>query len=169
MPDRYVIPAAMVGLIEREKVTVGAGVQTIWLGVLAHLRAVGGDISALRILVCGGSALPESVMRAYADEFGVVMPHAWGMAEMSPLGAIAHAPAGVIGEEKWEYRTCQGRLFCAIEERLGGDDGDVLPSDGKAVGEIEVRGPWITASYYGVESKDFPRRLAAHRRRGRRG
>ena len=148
MPDRYMTPAAIVGLIENEKVTVGAGVPTIWQGVLAHLRAVGGDISSLRTLVCGGSALPESVMRAYADEFGVVMTHAWGMTETSPLGSIAHEPAGVTGEAVWEYRTSQGRLFCTIEGRLGGDDGEILPSDGEAVGEIEVRGPWVTGSYY---------------------
>jgi len=148
MPDRYMTPAAIVGLIENEKVTVGAGVPTIWQGVLAHLRAAGGDISSLRTLVCGGSALPESVMRAYADEFGVVMTHAWGMTETSPLGSIAHEPAGVTGEAVWEYRTSQGRLFCTIEGRLGGDDGEILPSDGEAVGEIEVRGPWVTGSYY---------------------
>jgi fatty-acyl-CoA synthase len=148
MPDRYMTPAAIVGLIENEKVTVGAGVPTIWQGVLAHLRAVGGDISSLRTLVCGGSALPESVMRAYADEFGLVMTHAWGMTETSPLGSIAHEPAGVTGEAVWEYRTSQGRLFCTIEGRLGGDDGEILPSDGKSVGEIEVRGPWVTGSYY---------------------
>ena len=71
MPDRFMIPAAIVRLIETEKVTVGAGVPTIWQGMLAHLRAHGGDISSLRTLVCGGSALPESVMRAYADEFGI--------------------------------------------------------------------------------------------------
>src|SRR5579862_2971835 len=121
MPDRYMTPAAIVGLIENEKVTVGAGVPTIWQGVLAHLRAVGGDISSLRTLVCGGSALPESVMRAYADEFGVVMTHAWGMTETSPLGSIAHEPAGVTGEAVWEYRTSQGRLFCGVEGRLSGD------------------------------------------------
>ncbi|HTB55099.1 MAG TPA: long-chain fatty acid--CoA ligase [Trebonia sp.] len=148
MPDRYMTPAAIVGLIENEKVTVGAGVPTIWQGVLAHLRAVGGDISSLRTLVCGGSALPESVMRAYADEFGVVMTHAWGMTETSPLGSIAHEPAGVTGEAVWEYRTSQGRLFCTIEGRLSGDNGEILPPDGKAVGEIEVRGPWVTGSYY---------------------
>ena len=148
MPDRYMTPAAIVGLIENEKVTVGAGVPTIWQGVLAHLRAVGGDISSLRTLVCGGSALPESVMRAYADEFGLVMTHAWGMTETSPLGSIAHEPAGVTGEAVWEYRTSQGRLFCTIEGRLGGDNGEILPSDGEAVGEIEVRGPWVTGTYY---------------------
>lgn len=148
MPDRFMVPAAIVSLIETEKVTIGAGVPTIWQGVLAHLRAAGGNISSLRTLICGGSALPEAVMRAYADEFGLVMSHAWGMTETSPLGSIAHEPAGVTGEAVWKYRTSQGRLFSAVEGRLAGDDGEVLPSDGKAVGELEVRGPWVTASYY---------------------
>src|SRR6516165_7349567 len=107
MPDRYMTPAAIVGLIENEKVTVGAGVPTIWQGVLAHLRAFGGDISSLRTLVCGGSALPESVMRAYSDEYGLTMTHAWGMTELSPLGSVAHEPAGVHGEAVWEYRVTQ--------------------------------------------------------------
>jgi fatty-acyl-CoA synthase len=70
------------------------------------------------------------------------------MTEMSPLGTIAHPPAGVSGEEEWDYRTSQGRRFCAVEARLTSDTGDVLASDGKAVGEVEVRGPWITGSYY---------------------
>jgi fatty-acyl-CoA synthase len=148
MPDRFMVPAAIVKLIETEKVTIGAGVPTIWQGVLAHLRAVGGDLSSLRTLVCGGSALPEAVMRAYAEEFGVVMTHAWGMTETSPLGSIAHEPAGVTGEAVWDYRVSQGRLFCTLEGRLTGDAGEVLPSDGKAVGELEVRGPWVTGSYY---------------------
>jgi fatty-acyl-CoA synthase len=148
MPDHYMTPAAIARLIETEKVTVGAGVPTIWQGMLAHLRTVGGDISSIRTLVCGGSALPETVMRAYADEYGVIMTHAWGMTETSPLGSVAHEPASVTGEEAWEYRASQGRLFCTLEGRLGGDDGEVLPSDGKAVGEIEVRGPWVTGSYY---------------------
>ncbi len=148
MPDRFMIPAGIVKLIETERVTVGAGVPTIWQGVLAHLRAEGGDISSLRTLVCGGSALPEAVMRAYSDEFGLIMSHAWGMTELSPLGSVAHEPAGVTGEDVWQYRVTQGRLICGVEGRLAGDDGTVLPPDGKAVGELECRGPWITASYY---------------------
>jgi fatty-acyl-CoA synthase len=148
MPDRFMVPAAIVKLIETEKVTIGAGVPTIWQGVLAHMRSVGGDLSSLRTLVCGGSALPEAVMRAYADEVGVIMTHAWGMTETSPLGSIAHPPAGATGEEAWHYRVSQGRLFCTVEGRLTGDNGEVLPSDGKAVGELEVRGPWVTGGYY---------------------
>jgi fatty-acyl-CoA synthase len=148
MPDRFMTPAAIIRLIETEKVTIGAGVPTIWQGVLAELRAAGGDISSMRTVICGGSALPEAVMRAYAEEFGLVMTHAWGMTEMSPLGSLAHEPAGVTGEAVWEYRVTQGRLSCAVEGRLSGDDGTVLPSDGKTVGELEVRGPWIAARYY---------------------
>jgi fatty-acyl-CoA synthase len=154
MPDRFMTPAAIAKLIETEKVTLGAGVPTIWQGLLAHLRTVGGDMSSLRTLVCGGSALPEVVMRGYADEFGIGMTHAWGMTEMSPLGSIAREPVGVAGEAVWAYRASQGRLLCGVEGRLTGDDGEVLPSDGKAVGELEVRGPWITASYYLDDAPD---------------
>jgi fatty-acyl-CoA synthase len=148
MPDRFMQPASLIRLMETEKVTLGAGVPTIWAGVLAALRSSGGDLSSITRLVCGGSALPEAIMQAYETEFGVRMIHAWGMTETSPLGSIANPPAGVSEEEAWEYRTSQGRLFCTIEGRLTGDSGEVLPSDGKAVGEIEVRGPWVTGSYY---------------------
>ncbi len=148
MPDRFMTPSAICKLIETEKVTVGAGVPTIWQGMLTYLRANGGDVSSLRTLVCGGSALPESVMRAYADEFGLHMTHAWGMTELSPIGSIAREPAGVTGEAVWAYRASQGRLVCGVEGRLVGDQDQVLPSDGEAVGELECRGPWITASYY---------------------
>jgi fatty-acyl-CoA synthase len=154
MPDKFMIPAAVTALIQSERITLGAGVPTIWQGVLAYLHAEGGDLSTVRMLVCGGSALPESIARAFQDEFGVFMLHAWGMTEMSPLGTVAHPPAGVTGEDEWEYRSGQGRLFCTVEGRLAGDGGEVLASDGKAVGEVEVRGPWITGSYYKDPSPD---------------
>jgi fatty-acyl-CoA synthase len=148
MPDRFMQPASLIRLIGSEKVTLGAGVPTIWAGVLAGLRASGGDVSSVTRLVCGGSALPEAMMRAFETEFGVRMIHAWGMTETSPLGSVANPPADVTEDEAWEYRTSQGRLFFALEGRLTGDDDEVLPADGKAVGEIEVRGPWVTGSYY---------------------
>jgi fatty-acyl-CoA synthase len=148
LPDRHMQPASLVKLISSERVTLGAGVPTIWAGMLAVLRAAGGDVSSITRLVCGGSALPEAIMRAYDAEFGVRMIHAWGMTETSPLGSVAIAPAGTSGDEAWEYRTSQGRLFFTLEGRLVGDTDEVLPSDGKAVGEIEVRGPWVTGVYY---------------------
>jgi len=149
MPDRHMQPEALVQLIASEGVTVAGGVPTIWLGILSHVRAGGAaDLSSLRLVICGGSAVPRSLQAAFQAEFGVYIRQAWGMTETSPLGSVANVPPGATEEEAWEYRDSQGRLFCAIEGRLTGDDGVVLPSDGEAVGEVEVRGPWVTGSYH---------------------
>jgi fatty-acyl-CoA synthase len=148
LPDQYLQPATLVRLISAERVTVAGGVPTIWAGVLTHMRAQGGDLSSLRLVVCGGSAVPRALQASYESELGVRVLQAWGMTETSPLASVANPPPGVSEEEAWSYRDSQGRLFCAVEGRLGGDGGGVLPSDGVAVGEIEVRGPWITGSYY---------------------
>ncbi|MDQ2811816.1 MAG: long-chain fatty acid--CoA ligase [Actinomycetota bacterium] len=148
MPDRHLQPATLVQLIGAERVTVAGGVPTIWAGVLAHLRAEGGDLSSLRLVVAGGSAVPHAMQASYESEFGVRILQAWGMTETSPLASVANPPPGVSEEEAWSYRDSQGRLFCAVQGRLSGDGGDILPNDGEAVGEIEVRGPWITGSYY---------------------
>jgi fatty-acyl-CoA synthase len=148
LPDQYLQPAALVRLIAAERVTLAGGVPTIWAGVLAHLREQGGDLSSLRLVVCGGSAVPHALQASYESELGVRILQAWGMTETSPLASVANPPPGVSEEEAWSYRDSQGRLFCAVEGRLGGDGGDILPNDGEAVGEVEVRGPWITGSYY---------------------
>ena len=147
MPDRHMHPDAIVRLIEAERPTVAAGVPTIWQGVLQHIRAHGGDLSSLRLVIAGGAAVPHSLMKAY-DDLGVTLVQAWGMTETSPLGSVANPPAGVTGAGAWPYRDSAGRLFCTIEARLAGDGDAVLPQDGEAVGEIEVRGPWVTGSYY---------------------
>ena len=147
MPDRHMQPAAIVRLIEAERPTVAAGVPTIWQGVLQHVRAHGGDLSSLRVVIAGGSAVPHALIKAY-DDLGVTLVQAWGMTETSPLGSVANPPAGVTGAQAWRYRDSAGRLFCTVEARLTGDGGAVLPLDGNAVGEIEVRGPWVTGSYY---------------------
>ncbi len=105
-------------------------------------------LSSLRIVPCGGSAVPHALMEAYEKELGVTILQAWGMAETSPLGSVAHPPVGATGDDAWHYRDTQGRLICEVEARLVGDAGTVLPHDGEAVGEVEVRGPWITGAYY---------------------
>ena len=148
LPDRHMQPPALVRLIGDEHVTVAGGVPTIWAGVLAHMRADGGDLSSLRLVVAGGSAVPHAMQASFETEFGIRMLQAWGMTETSPLGSVAHPPAGLTKEEEWQYRDSQGRVMCAVEARLAGDGGATLPLDGEAVGEIEVRGPWITGSYY---------------------
>ncbi len=147
MPDQYMYPDAMVQLIEAERPTVAAGVPTIWQGVLERISAQGGDLSSLRLIIAGGAAVPHSLMKAY-DDLGVTLVQAWGMTETSPLGSVANPPAGVAGAEAWPYRDSAGRLFCTIEARLTGEGDAVLPQDGEAVGEIEVRGPWVTGAYY---------------------
>ncbi len=148
MPDRFLQPEPLVRLIEAERPTVAGAVPTIWTALLQHVRARGGDLSSLRMVPCGGSAVPHALQEAYDKELGVRIAQAWGMTETSPLGSVAHPPAGVTGDEAWPFRDSQGRLMCQVEGRVVGDAGTELPSDGMAVGEIEVRGPWVTGSYY---------------------
>jgi fatty-acyl-CoA synthase len=148
MPDRFLQPEPLVRLIEAERPTIAGAVPTIWNGLLQHIRHHGGDVSSLRLVPCGGSAVPHALMEAFQKELGVEILQAWGMTETSPLGSVARPPRGVSEEEAWHYRDTQGRLFCAVEGRLVGDGGTVLPNDGVAVGEVQVRGPWITGSYY---------------------
>src|ERR1022692_832438 len=148
MPDRFLQPEPLAALIEAERPTVAGAVPTIWNALLQHVRANGGDLSSLRMVPCGGSAVPHALMEAYQKELGVHILQAWGMTETSPLGSVAHAPVGATGDDAWHYRDTQGRLICEVEARLVGDNGTVLPNDGEAVGEVEVRGPWITGAYY---------------------
>ena len=148
MPDRFLQPEPLVRLIEAERPTVAGAVPTIWNGLLQHIRAQGGDISSLRLVACGGSAVPHALMEAFEKELDVLIVQAWGMTETSPIGSVAHPPPGATADEAWAYRDTQGRLVCAVEARLVGDGGAVLPHDGEAVGEVEVRGPWVTGSYY---------------------
>jgi fatty-acyl-CoA synthase len=148
MPDRFLQAAPLVSLIEAERPTLAGAVPTIWSDVLRHVRENGGDLSSLRLVPCGGSAVPHALQEAYEKELGVRILHAWGMTETSPLGSVAYPPAGVTGDEAWYYRDSQGRLSCAVEGRLVGEGGTILPRDGEAVGEVEVRGPWVTGAYY---------------------
>ena len=148
MPDRFLQPEPLVKLIETERPTLAGAVPTIWSGLLRHIRQHGGDISSLRLVACGGSAVPHSLIEAFEKELGVHILQAWGMTETSPIGSVARPPAGTPADQSWAYRDTQGRLVCAVEARLVGDGGTVLPHDGKAVGEVQVRGPWVTGAYY---------------------
>jgi acyl-CoA synthetase (AMP-forming)/AMP-acid ligase II len=151
MPDRFMQPDRLAELIAAERPTIAGAVPTIWNELLRHVRANGGDLSSLRMVPCGGSAVPHALMEAFETEHGVRILHAWGMTETSPLGSVAHPPRRASESEAWRYRDTQGRIIGLVEARLVGDGGNVLPHDGTAVGEIEVRGPWITGSYYGDE------------------
>lgn len=154
MPDRFLQPGPLLEMMAQVRPSFAAAVPTIWGGVLAALEANPQDISHLRTCAVGGSALPPSMMRAFEEKYGVKLLHAWGMTETSPLGSIAHPPKGAVGEEAWEYRVTQGRFPAAVQARLVGDDGTILPNDGEAVGELEVRGPWIAGSYYSPDGSE---------------
>jgi fatty-acyl-CoA synthase len=155
MPDRNLAAEPLVRLIEAERPTLSGAVPTIWGDVLRYLREHGGDMSSIRRVLCGGSAVPLALMKAFAQELGIEIRQAWGMTETSPIGSVATPPVGAQGEESWRYRAGAGRLVAGVEGRIVGDDDIVLPSDGKSVGEIQVRGPWVTARYYG-DSADNP-------------
>ncbi|GAA4502635.1 long-chain fatty acid--CoA ligase [Actinoallomurus oryzae] len=145
MPDRFLQAEPLARLIEDERPTVSGAVPTIWNDLLRYAREHGSDLSSLRLVPCGGSAVPESLMRGF-EELGVHIVQAWGMTETSPLASVAHPPPGVA--DPWPYRATQGRFMSGLEARVVGDGDRVLPADGAAVGEIEVRGAWVTATYY---------------------
>nr|WP_233506815.1 long-chain fatty acid--CoA ligase [Jiangella anatolica] len=148
MPDRFLAPEPLAAFIAAARPAKGAGVPTVWMGLLqyadAHPEA---DLSSLTDLVVGGSAMSEALMRGL-DARGITGLHAWGMTEMSPLGTLSRPPAGAKEEDVDGYRLTQGRFAAPVEARLVGPDGETITWDGASVGELEVRGPWITGSYY---------------------
>ncbi|KWX25540.1 long-chain fatty acid--CoA ligase [Mycolicibacterium wolinskyi] len=149
MPDRFLDGASLIELIESQRPTVAGAVPTIWNDVLNCLeKAPGHDVSSLRLVACGGSAVPASLMQSFQERHDVYIQQAWGMTETSPLATVAKPLCDVSDERHWSMRATQGRPMCGVEIRIVDDEGNPLPADGKTVGELEVRGPWITGSYY---------------------
>jgi fatty-acyl-CoA synthase len=143
-------PRDIAELIEHERVTVTAGVPTVLLGLLGVLEDREYDLSTLRIVPCGGSAVPESLLEAL-DRRGVTVVQAWGMTETSPLATISKprsTMAGLDAATLRKLRARQGTPLPFVETRIVGEDGAPLPWDGQAVGELQVRGPWIVGDYY---------------------
>jgi fatty-acyl-CoA synthase len=154
MPGPDLSPTAVADLIESERITVAAGVPTIWMGVLPELA--GRDTSSLRSIVCGGSAVPKALSEAYRAATGLPILQAWGMTETSPVGALCHLKSTLerdLDEEgRADLRTSVGQPAVGVEARLGRPDTDSpgrpLPWNGSSAGELQVRGPWIAAGYY---------------------
>lgn len=155
LPDRFLQAAPLADLIHVHRPTIAGAVPTIWNDLLHHVdenKAI--DLSSLRLVACGGSAVPRALIEAFDQRFGVTVVQAWGMTETSPLAAVARPPAAAAPEEEMDYRATQGRPVCGVELRIVDDGGTVLPHDGKVAGELEVRGPWITGSYYQKDSTE---------------
>src|SRR5262245_47074592 len=138
-------------LFESEGVTMSAGVPTVWQGLLTHVEANGLKFSTMRRTVIGGAACPPAMTRAFQERYNVQVLHAWGMTELSPIGTVCslkpkHERLGV--EERLGVQAKQGRAVFGVDMKIVGEDGRELPRDGKASGELMVRGPWIISNYF---------------------
>jgi len=151
MPGPNLDGKSLHDLFEAEQVTVSAGVPTVWQGLLAHAEGSGLKFSSMKRTVIGGSACPPAMTRLFEDKYGVQVLHAWGMTEMSPLGTVCsfkakHAALG--NEDKRLLQNKQGRVIFGVDMRVVGEDGGELPWDGKAYGNLLVRGPWVLREYF---------------------
>jgi fatty-acyl-CoA synthase len=149
-PGPNLQPKALAELMELERVTIAAGVPTIWMGVLPELD--GRDLSCLRAIPCGGSAVPRSLSEGYRQKIGLPILQAWGMTETSPIASVGHIHSGDLDrsdDEKADIRTSVGTVVPGVEFRVvAPETTDHLPWDGETSGELQVRGPWVTAGYY---------------------
>lgn len=140
-------------LLDSEKVTYSAGVPTVWLGLLQYLEETGKELPFLKRGLCGGSALPEALIRGF-EKYGVEMQQGWGMTEMSPVGTVNVLPPHIHKlpvDERIPYQLKAGRALPFVDMRLVDAKGIVLPHDGEHEGHLQVRGPWIIGEYYKVE------------------
>ena len=151
MPGRFLQAEPLARFIAEEQPTCACAVPTIWSDLLRHAETNDVDLSSMRHVTCGGAAVPRALLQRFQERFGVRIIQGWGMTETSPLAALGHPPRGVEpgSEEDLDWRAVTGRILAGVELRIVADDGTVLPWDGESVGEIQVRGPWVTASYYG--------------------
>ncbi len=157
MPGQHLDGRSLHELFESEGVTMSAGVPTVWLGLLNYAKEAKVKFTTLRRLVIGGSACPPALLRSFQEDFGVEVLHAWGMTEMSPLGTLCTLKAKHLGMDRdaqYAVRYKQGRVIFGVDMRVVGEDGRELPRDGKAFGDLQVRGPWVTSGYFKDEGGD---------------
>jgi fatty-acyl-CoA synthase len=147
MPQMFLMGEQLGAIFNEHHPTLACGVPTIWNGLLALESPV--DFSSVRAITAGGAAVPQSLIEAFEKRFGVTIYQGWGMTETSPLAAFGLPPARRIeGHDDMYYKVKAGRVVAGVEVRVVAEDGTVLPHDGSSVGEFEIRGPWVTGSYY---------------------
>jgi len=155
MPGPHLQPAPLADMIESERVTIAAGVPTIWNGMYHELRSKPRDISSITQLVVGGSAMPRGLIEAYERDFGVNVVHAWGMTELSPIGSVAKLQTqhqDLDEGERWDIKAKQGYFVPGVDARIVDDEGVELPWDGETMGELQARGYWVAGQYYRREN-----------------
>jgi fatty-acyl-CoA synthase len=148
MPGPTLDASSLATMIHGQLPTFTAGVPTLFNDLLRYSEQQHLDLSSLRMAVSGGSAVPATLIDSYRDKLGVPMLQGWGMTETSPLAALGTPPKGSDPSEDTYWRTKSGRPVAGVQMRIVAEDGSELPWDGSAVGEIEVRGPWVTAGYH---------------------
>jgi acyl-CoA synthetase (AMP-forming)/AMP-acid ligase II len=144
-------PPDICRMIQSEKITFTGAVPTVWIAIKELCEKEGYDISSLRTIAIGGSAAPRSLQQAYAKNFGVQMSHAWGMTEMTPLGTVTRLKSYMEDwseEKKYDVYSRVGYASVGVDVRIVDDSGAELAWDGESMGELQVRGPWVVASYY---------------------
>jgi len=156
LPGPHLDPQSLIDLMERERVTVAGGVPTIWLGILQLLDAnpKKHDLSCIRTMAIGGSAAPAALIDGFRARHGLEVTHAWGMTETNPVGTVARVKPHLRGDRELAVRSTQGLALPFVETRHVDDAGTILPWDGKTIGELEVRGPWVARIYFNDEGAD---------------
>ncbi|CAN7396781.1 long-chain-fatty-acid--CoA ligase [Phenylobacterium sp. LjRoot225] len=158
MPGGRLDGASVHELLESEGVTFSAAVPTVWQMLLNHLRQTDGRLTTLKRVVIGGAAVPEALVRAFQDDFGVEVTHAWGMTETSPLGTEAQPTARTLAldpESQFRLKMKQGRPPLGIEMKLTDGAGRPLPHDGKTSGHLKVKGPFVAGAYFGEQGGEI--------------
>ncbi|GAB3307195.1 3-(methylthio)propionyl-CoA ligase [Hymenobacter tenuis] len=154
MPGPGLDAASLYELYEQEGVTFTAGVPTIWFGLLTFMREKKLHFSTLRQMIVGGASCPPALLKAFDEELGVVIRHAWGMTETSPLGTVCTLKPQQLSlspDEQFAIQTKQGRSIFGVDMKIVDDEGRELPHDGAAFGDLLVRGPFIVADYFRAE------------------
>jgi len=144
-------------LFESERVTLSAGVPTVWQGLLGYVDANDLKFSTMRRTIIGGSACPPAMMKTFQERYDVQVLHAWGMTEMSPVGTVAALKGSQVDLDapaRFAIQAKQGRAVYGVDMKIVGEDGNELPWDGKQSGELMVRGPWVVDKYFKSEGGD---------------
>jgi fatty-acyl-CoA synthase len=155
-PNHFMQPRDIIQLIDQEKVTLTAGVPTIWLGIMALLEHEKFNLENLRCIIIGGSAVPASMIEYFQTHYNIPVIQAWGMTETSPLGSMSKLKSSLLSltpAEQMTYRTKQGIPAACVQIRALNDEGKEVPWDGETVGELQVRGPWVAKSYYATTER----------------
>ncbi|MGC8481969.1 MAG: long-chain-fatty-acid--CoA ligase, partial [Acidimicrobiales bacterium] len=155
MPTRFLQAAPLADIINTLRPTFASGVPTIWNDLLHYGEDHPIDMSSFRLISAGGSAVPQAMIEAFRDRYQVELIQGWGMTETSPVCTLAIPPIHVTDPDKrLSYMMTAGHAVPGVELRITDPSGKVAPRDGETIGELEVRGPWITASYYHVDRLD---------------